>query len=271
VSLFDEAPAPSSTPAAPSGPSVRVRLQVAYNGRDFHGFALQAAGVRTVASVLSATLAKVLQLPEPPVLTCAGRTDTGVHAWDQWVHVDVPASLDVTGLHRRLVKLLAPEIVVRGVDIAPAGWDARHSALSRTYRYDVLTTPVPSPLNAGFVWWLPGALDLRAMSLACDAIIGTHDFGSFCRKQGDATLVRRVMDAGWSSPAPGLLRFEITANAFCQQMVRSLVGTLVDIGGGKRRAGEMLSIIHAKDRAVVVGALAPPDGLILWEVRYPDE
>lgn len=286
MSLFDESPEP---PAAPSGPSVRVRLQVAYDGRRFHGFAAQAAGVRTVAGVLAGALEKVLRLPEPPLLTCAGRTDAGVHAWDQWVHLDVPEDLapgpispsgstgpDWAGLQRRLVKLLAPEVVVRSVSVAPEGWDARHSALARTYRYTVLSTPTPDPFRAGFVWWLPTeSLDLRAMQLACDALVGEHDFTSFCRKQvradGEpAPLTRRVARAGWEQLEPGVARFEVRANAFCQQMVRSLVGTLVEVGTGRRRAGEMLSVLRARDRAQA-GAVAPPDGLVLWEVAYPPD
>ena len=273
MSLFDEPSPPAEAPRAgpPAAGSVRLRLRVAYDGRGFHGFAAQAAGVRTVAGVLAGALARVLRLAEPPELTCAGRTDAGVHAWDQRVHLDVAPGLadDLDGLHRRLVKLLAPEVVVRGVDVAPAGWNARHSAVSRTYRYSVLTTPVPDPFRAGFVWWLPQPLDLRAMQLACDALVGSHDFASFCRRQPDASLVRTVLDAAWTEPSPGLVRFEVTANAFCQQMVRSLVGTLVEIGSGRRRAGDLLGIVHARDRSLA-GMVAPPDGLVLWEVRYPD-
>jgi len=270
VTLFDDlAPEP---PTAPPGPSVRVRLQVAYDGRGFHGFAAQAPGVRTVAGVLASVLARILRLPGPPALTCAGRTDAGVHARDQWVHVELPeaAASDLPGLQRRLVKLLGPEVVVRSVGVAPEGWDARRSALARTYRYTVVTGPVPDPFRAGFVWWHPGPLDRRAMDLACDALVGEHDFASFCRRQGDATLVRNVTAAGWSESADGTFVFEITANAFCQQMVRSIVGTLVEIGGGRRKAGEMLAVVHARDRALA-GVVAPPDGLVLWAVTYPPE
>ena len=269
MTLFDDLQPP--LPAAPSGPSARVRLRVAYDGRGFHGFAAQTPGLRTVAGVLASAMARVLRLPATPVLTCAGRTDAGVHARDQWVHVDVPpgAADDLPGLRRRLLKLLAPEVVVRAVDLAPDGWDARRSALARTYRYTVLTCEVPDPVRAGFVWWVPGPLDRRAMDLACDPLVGEHDFASFCRRQGDATLVRRVMRAGWHDPGDGTLLFEITANAFCQQMVRSLVGTLVEVGSGRRKAGEMLAVLRARDRAVA-GTVAPPDGLTLWAVTYPD-
>ena len=268
MTLFDD---PAPPPTAPSGPSVRVRLQLAYDGRRFHGFASQPPGVRTVAGTLAGALERVLRLPGPLEITCAGRTDTGVHAWDQWAHVDLPEACGdaLPSLHRRLVKLLAPEIVVRAVSVAPPGWDARRSALSRTYRYSVLTTPVPDPFRAGFVWWLPGPLDRRAMELACDALVGEHDFGSFCRKREGSSLVRRVARAGWCEPEPGMLRFEITANAFCHQMVRSVVGTLVEVGQGKRRAGDLLGVVRAGDRALA-GTLAPPDGLVLWKVQYAE-
>jgi tRNA pseudouridine38-40 synthase len=195
-----------------------------------------------------------------------------VHARANWAHADLPepATADLAGAHRRLIKLLAPEVVVRSLGRAPQDWDARRSALSRTYRYTVLNAPVPDPLRAGFVWWRPGLLDRRAMDLACDALVGEHDFSSFCRRQGDATLVRRVTAAGWSEGGDGTFVFEVTANAFCQQMVRAVVGTLVDMGSGRRKPGEMLGIIRARDRAAA-GVLAPPEGLVLWEVAYPDE
>ncbi|HVM67330.1 MAG TPA: tRNA pseudouridine(38-40) synthase TruA [Acidimicrobiales bacterium] len=270
MTLFDDLP--PDAPVAPPEPHARVRMEVAYDGRGFRGFAPQQGGVRTVGGVLASAMERVLRLPAPPQLTCAGRTDAGVHAREQWVHADLPvsATADLPGLQRRLLKLLGPEVVVRAVDMAPPGWDARRSALSRTYRYTVLATAAPDPLRAGSVWWLPGHLDRRAMDLAADALVGEHDFASFCRKQGDATLVRRVTAAGWSDCGTGTLVFEITANAFCQQMVRAIVGTLVEMGSGRRKPGEMLGIIRARDRGSA-GQLAPPQGLVLWAVAYPPE
>jgi tRNA pseudouridine38-40 synthase len=270
VTLFDDlVPAP---PTAPGEPSVRVRLQIAYDGRRFHGFAAQGNRVRTVAGVLASAMARVMRLPDTPALACAGRTDAGVHAWDQWVHADLPATAgeDLPGLQRRLLRLLAPELVVRSASVAPEGWDARRTAVSRTYRYTVLTTPTPDPFRTGFVWWHAGPLDRRAMDLASDALIGEHDFASFCRRHADTTLVRRVLAAGWTEPDYGTLVFEITANAFCQQMVRSIVGTLVEMGSGRRPPGDMLATINAHDRAVA-GTVAPPDGLVLWAVEYPPD
>jgi tRNA pseudouridine38-40 synthase len=284
VTLFDEASSGPVTATTRTAGSVRLRLTVAYDGTNFHGFAVQAGGVRTVAGELIGVLERVLRLPEPPVLTCAGRTDAGVHAWGQVVHVDLPvavgstakASLDEAGLvdlQRRLVKLLGPEVVVRSISAAPAGWDARHSALARHYRYTVLNRPLPDPFLHGRVWHVAPPLDVRAMQLACDPLIGEHDFSSFCRKAPpgadgeDGSLVRRVLDAGWCDEGDGILRFDITATSFCQQMVRSITGTLVDIGLGKRKAGEVAAILLAADRAAA-GAVAPAEGLCLWDVRY---
>jgi tRNA pseudouridine38-40 synthase len=253
-------------------------MTLAYDGSAFRGFAAQ-PGATTVAGALAAALERVLRLPGPPAIGCAGRTDAGVHAWAQIVHVDLPNGpdgVDLADLQRRLVKLLAPAIVVRSVGEAPGGWDARRSALWRRYRYTVLNRDLPDPFLHGRVWLVTRPLDLRAMQLGCDPLIGEHDFSSFCRTPpadtgGEpASLVRRVFDAGWHDVGDGLLRFEIRANAFCHQMVRSLVGTLVEVGLGKRRAGDMRAALRACDRAAA-GTVAPPEGLCLWEVGYPPE
>jgi tRNA pseudouridine38-40 synthase len=276
VTLFDDADEvkESQEPSDRDG-LVRVRLTVAYNGSGFHGFAPQPGGIRTVGGVLAGALERVLRLPAPPALVCAGRTDAGVHAWGQVVHVDLPADggragpLDLVDLHRRLVKLLAPAVVVREIALAAPGWDARRSARSRSYRYRVLNRPVPDPFLHGQVWLVETPLDVPAMRLASDPLIGEHDFASFCRKDNDGSLVRRVLDAEWVDLGDGLLRFDITATSFCQQMVRSIVGTLVDVGIGRRRAGEVAGILRSSDRSAA-GAVAPPDGLCLWEVCYPN-
>jgi tRNA pseudouridine38-40 synthase len=250
---------------------VRVRATVAYDGTGFAGFAPQPRQ-KTVAGTLAAALGKVLN--HPVELTCAGRTDAGVHAWGQVVSFDASAEgFDPTRLRRSVNKLLAPRISVRSVVEAEPGFDARFSATSRRYRYTVLGAPVADPFLASTAWWIDKPLDLRAMRLACDPLLGEHDFSSFCRvpkDKPDASLERRVLDARWEVDEHDdgqLLRFWIEANAFCHQMVRSLVGTLVDVGLGRTRAGEMTSIIRARDRAAA-GQVAPPHGLCLWEVHY---
>jgi tRNA pseudouridine38-40 synthase len=281
VTLFDEADEAAGTEDADSVEDaergegvVRVRMTVAYDGSGFHGFAPQPGGIRTVGGVIAGALERVLRLPGPPALICAGRTDAGVHAWGQVAHVDLPAEgragpLDLGDLHRRLIKLLAPAVVVREIGVAPPGWDARRSARSRSYRYQVLNRRVPDPFLHGRVWLVETPIDLPSMRLACDPLIGEHDFASFCRKDKDGSLVRRVLDAGWVDLGDGLLRFDVTATSFCQQMVRAIVGTLVDVGIGRRRAGEVAGILRAADRSAA-GSVAPPNGLCLWEVCYPN-
>ena len=150
-------------------------------------------------------------------------------------------------------------------------FDARFSAISRRYRYTILNQTSPSPFLAATSWWIDRPLDLAAMRLACDPLIGEHDFTSFCRRPApEATLVRRVVDARWEAADSDdgcRLRFWIEASAFCHQMVRSIVGTMVDVGLGRRRAGDVAGIIRAVDRSKASN-IAPPHGLCLWEVRY---
>ena len=252
------------------GPRARLRMTVAYEGSGFHGFAFN-PGVVTVAGALREALAKVLG--EDVELTCAGRTDKGVHAWGQVVHLDVsPPAAEaeaLVGLQRSLNRMLAPRIVVREAAVAPAGFDARRSAVGRRYRYTVLNRPLPDPFLAATAWHVSEPLDVRAMQLACDPLIGEHDWSAFCRRVGEETsLVRVVRYARWLELGEGLLRFDVEANAFCQQMVRSVVGTLVAVGRGRLRAGDLGGILRSRDRAQAAQP-APPHGLCLWEALYP--
>jgi tRNA pseudouridine38-40 synthase len=253
----------------------RVKLLVAYDGSGFHGFAPQ-PGVATVGGTLADAISRVAR--RGVELTCAGRTDAGVHAWGQVVTFDLPdtdadTEIDLTRLQQAVNKLCAPAIVVRSAAVVPSNFDARHSARSRVYRYTVLNREVPDPFLARTAWWVPAPLDRHALVLGCDPLIGEHDFSSFCRQPktapGDAeiSMVRRVLDARWEDEGDGVLELWIEANAFCHQMVRSIAGTLVDVGLLKRRAGEVAGIIRAEDRAAA-GEVAPSHGLCLWEVRY---
>ncbi len=266
---------PDAPRVAPPPPGWRrVRLTVAYDGTDYRGFAAQ-PGVPTVADALTEAIARVCG--EDVELACAGRTDAGVHAWGQVVSFDLPAAscgvADLARLATGVTRLCRPSVVVRDVSVAADDFDARHSAVSRTYRYSVLASPVPDPFRVRTTWHVPVPLDLRAMTLACDPLIGEHDFSSFCRAatRADGTpapLVRRVVDARWVALDDDVLQFRITASSFCHQMVRAVVGTLVDVGRGRRRAGEMMGILAAGDRNAA-GQLAPPGGLCLWAVGYP--
>ena len=269
MSLFDVTPAAADDARLDVG-STRVRLLVAYDGSGFHGF-WPNEGVTTVGGTLIAALEQVLGTTVE--MTCAGRTDAGVHAWGQVVTFDATDGLDLDRLQQSVNKLCGPAVVVREATEVDAGFDARGSATARTYRYTVLNRPFPDPFLHAVTWHVPQDLDLRAMTLACDPLIGAHDFSSFCRRPKVAegadpvSLTRRVTDARWDALDDGLLRFEITANAFCHQMVRSVVGLLVDVGRGRTRAGDVLGIIRARDRHAAPSP-APPQGLCLWSVAY---
>ena len=267
LTLFSEDAGPAAPAAVTAGPTMRMRLLVAYDGAGFHGFALQ-PGLRTVGGALAGALERYLR--HTVELTCAGRTDAGVHAWGQVVSFDARADVDPRALQRAVNRALRPQVVVRAAEIAVGGFDARRWATSRRYRYTVRNHPVADPFTAGTAWHVERPLDLGSMRLACDPLHGEHDFSSFCRRPPHlgASLVRLVRDARWVDLGDGMLRFEIEASSFCQQMVRSIVGTMVEVGMGRRKAGEMAAVVRTRSRAAA-GQPAPPHGLCLWEVNYP--
>jgi tRNA pseudouridine38-40 synthase len=266
VTLFD-----AGTPASPlRDAGTRLKLVLAYDGTDFHGFAAQRS-VRTVEGVLTEALESVLDRPaETLALACAGRTDKGVHARGQVVSLDAPPGTDRAELHRALNRMIGPEVVIRHVDPVDDAFDARRSARWRRYRYTIVNGTEPDPFRARYAWWVPAPLDLRVLRLAADPFIGEHDFAAFCRRGPEgSTTRRRVLDAGWHRGDDHALHFEIQAQAFCWQMVRSIVGTLVEVGSGKRRPGDILGVLRSRDRARA-GQLAPPHGLCLWTVGYDE-
>jgi tRNA pseudouridine38-40 synthase len=258
-------------------PPARVRLTVAYDGTDFSGFAPN-RGVRTVGATLGDALETVLG--ERVTLTCAGRTDRGVHAWGQVVTFDTAFDrLDPDRLGRSLRSMCGPEIVVRDVAVVPATFDARFSARWRRYRYTVLNDEATPPWLDRYVWRVPGPLSMPALEQGATAVIGPHDFSAFCRcppprfDGSIPTRERTVLEAGWTAQrdASGtrLLVFEIRAGAFCHQMVRSIVGLLIDVGRGRCGAAEVRAALASTDRNALPPA-APPSGLCLWEVGYPE-
>ncbi len=210
----------------------------------------------------------------PVELTGAGRTDAGVHAWGQVVSGDLPASTDLADLMRRVNKLCSPDVAVRSAEWAEPDFDARFSATSRSYRYHVWNDPAPNPLLADVSWHVARPVDLEAMQATAAPLLGEHDFSSFCRKpkvDDDhplPSMVRIVHEASWqrigTSP---MLRFRIRGSAFCHQMVRSIVGTMVDVGLGRIDRSKMSDILRARSRDAA-GGVAPPTGLILWDVGY---
>ena len=264
----------SNEQTAPSGPFVRLRLLVAYDGSSFRGFAYQSATLPTVARELRRAMAPMWGYE--PELTVAGRTDAGVHAWGQVVSVDIPEAaairFDCERIRKSLNNQLSNAVVVREVSQVVGDFDARFSATGRTYKYTVNMAATPSPFDRHLVWHVGEDLDVAAMNEACDAIIGEHDFTSFCKRPEDLpdgsprSLVRRVTQARWEQQGSRAV-FEVSANAFCHQQVRSLVGMLVAIGRGRRAVSDMAKAIDAKDRSAIVSP-APPEGLCLWEVQY---
>jgi tRNA pseudouridine38-40 synthase len=258
----------------------RVRFVVAYDGGDFRGFARN-HGVRTVLGVLTEALTTVTRRVVEPV--GAGRTDAGVHAWGQVVSCDLPPATDLSNLVHRSNLMCGPTVVVRSAAWADDNFSARFSASWRHYRYTVVNSPAPNPFLATSAWHVHRPLSLPAMQLACDPLIGEHDFSSFCRVPDriegapEPSMSRYVMIARWDDVSAEMrsfttdqrvLRFEIRANAFCHQMVRSIVGMMIDVGTGDKHAGDVRSIIRAKDRRAAA-RLAPPHGLCLWDVGYP--
>jgi tRNA pseudouridine38-40 synthase len=251
-------------------------MLLAYDGTGFRGFAPN-AGVRTVGGELRRALEEVLGAP--PDLAVAGRTDAGVHARGQVVSFDLGAEVDLDPLRvqRSLLSMLAPEIVVRSLEPAPIGFHPRFSARWRMYRYVLHLGSTPDPARARTSWWLATAVDVVAMREAAGLLVGEHDFSAFCRRPKRSagpppSLVREVLGAQWSLVEDDWgewVTFEVRARAFCHQMVRSIVGTLVDVGRGRMTASQVAEALAVGDRARA-GQLAPPSGLTLWAVGYEE-
>lgn len=251
----------------PSGGFVRVRMDVAYDGTSFHGFA-RSPGVATVQQALEDALSQVLR--HPVAVTGAGRTDAGVHARAQVVSFDADEShFEPHALGRALNRMLGPAIAVDRIEPVEPSFDARFSCTARSYRYLIFNRPVIDPLSRHFTWHVRDHLDIEAMRGASEAIIGTHDFSSFSKRnksRPQQTFVRTVHHADWHR-AGEVVTFEITAGAFTHQMVRSLVGMCVEIGRGRRAVADMGALLRALSRDGAPSP-APGHGLVLWRAHY---
>jgi tRNA pseudouridine38-40 synthase len=243
---------------------MKVALLLAYDGAGFRGFARQ-PGLRTVQGTLEDALAELLR--GPVRLVGAGRTDAGVHAAGQVVSFEAPDGVDPVWLRDRLNRRLAPELVVREAARAPASFDARRSARSRTYEYRLYRSPVPDPFLDRFALHVPGPLDLGSLRRAARDLVGEHDFASFCRRSGSSTR-RRVRRVTVAARPGGLVIVRVVADSFCHQMVRSIVGLLLEVGRGRRPADAVRRALAAMDRAAA-GPVAPAKGLALVRVSYP--
>ena len=251
--------------------TVRIRVDLSYDGSGFSGWAAQ-PGRRTVQGELAAALGRVLRLPEAPKLTVAGRTDAGVHARGQVVHADVPAVAWAAADGRaaaRLAGVLPADIRVRAAGQAPDGFDARFSALWRRYSYRVCDDPAAAdPLRRHETLWYFRRLDVTAMNEAALSCLGEHDFAAFCRRREGATTIRSLRALDWHRDHDGIAVATVVADAFCHNMVRSLVGALIAVGEGRKPGSWPAEVLAAAVRDPAVRVMAP-HGLCLEEVGYP--
>jgi len=238
------------------------RVDLSYDGTGFHGYAKQPE-VRTVQGDLETALERILGTL---VTTVAGRTDRGVHAVGQVVSFEHPDVLDSVRITRSLNSLLGAEIAISSVVEAPSDFNARKSAVTRRYRYQVLNRSIADPFRRNVSWHVHQRLDAAAMNEAAQLFLGEQDFSAFCRDDDGKSRKRYVLEAGWST-TEDLLVFEIEANAFCHQMVRSLVAMCVEVGKGNRTVDEVAGIMAGRDRNAASGT-APPQGLTLVHVSY---
>jgi tRNA pseudouridine38-40 synthase len=263
------------------GGFVRLRLDIAYDGTEFAGWATQ-SGQRTVAGVLEESLSTVFR--SPLRLHAAGRTDTGVHATGQVAHVDVPVdalpnsyprtprpnSPEFQPLVRRLSRLLPADVRVRRIVRAPAGFDSRFSALRRHYVYRLGTADYGvDPQQARYVTSWPRPLDVEAMASAAQKLLGLNDFAAFCRHREGATTIRELQRFDWERDGD-LITAHVTADAFCWSMVRSLVGALLAVGEHRRTADWCTQLLTDSQRSSDYAA-APARGLTLVGVDYPPD
>ncbi|NDZ80189.1 tRNA pseudouridine(38-40) synthase TruA [Streptomyces sp. SID10853] len=251
--------------------SVRVRLDLAYDGRDFSGWAKQTER-RTVQGELESAIRTVTRSARTYDLTVAGRTDAGVHARGQVAQADLPREVweeHREKLLRRLSGRLPQDVRVWRVAEAPPGFNARFSAIWRRYAYRVSDRPGGvDPLLRGHVLWHDRELDLPAMNAASQALIGEHDFAAYCKKREGATTIRTLQQLIWERGTDGIVTGTVRADAFCHNMVRSLVGALLSVGDGHRPVewpGQVLAAA-VRDSSVRV---VRPHGLTLEEVGYP--
>ena len=248
---------------------IRLRGTIAYDGEKFAGWGMQ-PDRRTVQGDLEEVFARLMRT-DRLVITCAGRTDAGVHSVGQVFHIDVPEDR-YPGRKDMMFKLnaiLSEDLAVTDIDVAPDGFDARFSALSRSYRY-LINDGVRNPVTRRQIYNYGWALDVALMVEAGKYLLGLHDFSAFCKQKEFATTIREVQQLDIYRDDDGVIHFDITADAFCYSMVRAIVGALVDIGAGRREPSWIETYLAggAKVPAVFV---APALGLTFMKVNYPSD
>ena len=259
---------------------MRLRIDCAYDGADFSGWAAQPT-LRTVQATLEEALATALRVPQVRV-TVAGRTDSGVHARGQVAHLDVdPDQVTASAgrsteppldaLARRVDGILPPDLRVRRISEAPDGFDARFSAIWRRYAYRIADAQeLADPLVRGHVLTWPRRLDLDAMNAASAPLVGLQDFAAFCKQREGATTVRTLLDLAWRRDEAGLVVGSVRADAFCHNMVRALVGSLIAVGEGRQPTTWPAEVMAGRRRDAGV-RVVHAHGLTLEEVGYPDD
>ncbi len=242
-----------------------IKLLIEYDGTNYQGWQVQPKGP-TIQGILEEKLG--LLTGQPVRLFGSGRTDSGVHALGQVAHFNTQSQLDIPTIQKALNSLLPPDIVIQKAEEVDEGFHARKHSKSKIYEYRILNRNLRSAFHRGYVWHIPQKLNLTEMKKATQSLVGEHDFSAF-RTVGSPTrtTVRRVIRAEWKRGRDGLIRFEIEANGFLKQMVRSIIGTLVEIGKGRMKAMEIRKILNSKDRKEA-GPTAPAQGLFLKEVKY---
>lgn len=245
-----------------------IKLTIEYDGTAYHGWQIQ-PGLRTIQGVMREQIAQITQ--KKVNLIGAGRTDAGVHALGQVANFQTESAIDLSALQRGLNSLLPPDIVITEAQDVEEEFHARFSARSKVYEYHILNRSYPSALQRAYTWFIPHELNLPAMKKCGKLLIGSHDFSSF-RASGDESRhsIREIIRLEIERRENDLIVIVIEANAFLREMVRSIVGTLVDVGRGKTSFEEFKEIFGAQDRRQT-GMTAPPQGLLLVEVKYNNE
>ena len=244
-----------------------IKLLIEYDGTNYQGWQVQPKG-QTIQGILEEKLG--LLTGEPVQLFGSGRTDSGVHALGQVAHFKTHSRMDIRTIQRAMNSLLPPDIVIQKVEEVDEGFHARKHSKSKVYEYRILNRNLRSVFDRGYVWHIPQKLNLTEMKKATQSIIGEHDFAAFRTVGSPArTTVRKVIRAEWKRGRDGIICFEIEANGFLKQMVRSIIGTLVEIGKGKMKAEDLRRIMNSKDRKKA-GPTAPAQGLFLKEVKYTE-